>query len=858
MDQPHDPEFLRRRIAACERELEELRAKLRVAEAAESARPAIAPPTAPPTAPPLALPPPRPGANAMADAERFVGGRLLAWLGAIVVIVALGIFGHLAYRQGWFRVLGPEGRLAIGYLLAAALLVAAEVIRRRSGSAAAVGMGAAGVAGLSIATTIGVATGVIRSPEIGLLLLSLGTVVGCIATLRFDSLALAVIALFGGYVAPAFADGYRTATPTQLAVHLTLCLATALVPAILRHERFQHLRFIALIPHFFFGAIWVLGRAWTEPFLVLVFCVGWWVMMVAAAHRAASRGLSPRGNAVLVTIASVAAASITVPVIAAFVPPTNPLSFSPLLMAGLAIAASFLLPSVEPALAETDDERAIAEASGLLARTLRALAILLAALAIVPWLSSGSISIAWAMVAVAVLELDRRGILPRSTLACGVTLIGSLLAGCVTLAMAATGGGFAPGAAISLDVDLGAIGGFSLDPEVWVLLGPCVAGIWCAARSSEASRFLRGVAALIAVGSWVATSFAALTGPLAPVLASAAALAACVARRAPLPVLFLVQIALASALWMVVAALAAAASKAWVPSGLASPSMVVGGLADVLMVTIWIGSAAVAAIRFAQLPGAAEPSVRLARGIAAVLAVTLSAVLTTRTAGRVTGGMRYDEAAAIVAAIGSTAALAVLVHGLRRRLDDLIAVGGSLMLAAAAGWLVVTMLAAPIERGPLDGRILLNAGVASGIVLLAGQLLALRSLGKDPAGTAIAAQRTAESLRYAVPAGLLALVSRELARCVAMVDPSLVQPALSLIWGLTGVGLIVLGFVREQRSFRWIGLVVLAGVAGKVLILDLGGTNTLLRVGILLGVGLLLVLVSASYARRGGSSVPRP
>jgi uncharacterized membrane protein len=91
-----------------------------------------------------------------------------------------------------------------------------------------------------------------------------------------------------------------------------------------------------------------------------------------------------------------------------------------------------------------------------------------------------------------------------------------------------------------------------------------------------------------------------------------------------------------------------------------------------------------------------------------------------------------------------------------------------------------------------------------------------------------------------------------------MVDPSLVQPALSLIWGLTGVGLIVLGFVREQRSFRWIGLVVLAGVAGKVLILDLGGTNTLLRVGILLGVGLLLVLVSASYARRGGSSVPRP
>ncbi len=888
MDQPRESDIIRRRIAECERQLDELRAALRSAEAAEGepepaappaappTAPPVAPPTAPPTAPPVAPPvaagglqpigarvvpppPPRPDPRSLADAERFVGGRLLAWLGAIVVIVALGIFGHLAYRQGWFRVLGPEGRLAIGYLLAVGFLVLAEVIRRRSGSAAAVGAGAAGVAGLSIATTIGVTTGVIRHPELALLLISLGTIVGCVATLRFDSLALAVIAIIGGYGAPAFADGYRTATPTQIAVHLTLCLATALVPAILRHERFHPLRFIALIPHCFFGAIWVVGRAWTEPMLVVIFCVGWWVMIVAAAHRAASRGLSSHGNAALVTLASIAAASITVPVIAALLPPNNPLSFAPLLMAGLAVAASFLLPSVDPALCETAEERAIADASGGLARTLRALAVLLAALAIVPWLSSGSISIAWAMIAVAVLELDRRALLPRSGIACGVMLIGTLLAGLITVVMAATGGGgFAPGAAIALAVDLGALGTLSLDPERWALVGAVAAGVWCAIRSADDARFLRGFAAIIALTAWIATSFAALSGPLALIVASAAALSACAARRPPLPALLLGATALASLLWIVTTGLVASSSRVWVPDGLISSSVPIAFATDCVIVAMWIVSAAAAAVRVAGQPGASGSSVSTARATAAIIAVLLSAVLAARSTGRMTDGLRYDEAAAIMAAVGSVAALAVLVRGLRRAIEELVAVGGGLMVAASAGWLIVTIIAASADRGALDGRVLLNAGFASGVVLLLTQWAALWLLGIGANGIGAAGERTADLVRYAMPAILLAIVSREIARLVAMMDPALVQPALSLIWGLTGVGLIALGFIREQRAFRWVGLVALGCVACKVLILDLGGTNTLLRVGILLGVGILLVLVSASYAKRSGQPLREP
>ena len=70
---------------------------------------------------------------------------------------------------------------------------------------------------------------------------------------------------------------------------------------------------------------------------------------------------------------------------------------------------------------------------------------------------------------------------------------------------------------------------------------------------------------------------------------------------------------------------------------------------------------------------------------------------------------------------------------------------------------------------------------------------------------------------------------------------------MSLFWALLGAIAVVGGFWMRLPAPRWMGLLLLALTATKVLLFDMQGAATLWRVAALLGVGLLLVATSLIY-----------
>ena len=76
-----------------------------------------------------------------------------------------------------------------------------------------------------------------------------------------------------------------------------------------------------------------------------------------------------------------------------------------------------------------------------------------------------------------------------------------------------------------------------------------------------------------------------------------------------------------------------------------------------------------------------------------------------------------------------------------------------------------------------------------------------------------------------------------------------VRAAVSIWWGLFAIGLLVLGFVRDNALLRYAGLSLLALAAAKAVIYDLASVSALWRAMSFLTLGLLMMGVGGGYAR---------
>src|SRR5262245_16617185 len=161
--------------------------------AAGAQLPPLAPPVAPPPSPP---PPPR----VPFDWESLVGVKLFSAIAGIALVLAAVFFLRYSIDRGW---LSPPVRVAIGIIVAVALLVVCELRAARKYAVTANALDAAAIA-ILFATFFAAHTlwGLIPAP-VTFGLLAMVTVLAVLLSIRRDSMFIAVLGLLGGFATPA-------------------------------------------------------------------------------------------------------------------------------------------------------------------------------------------------------------------------------------------------------------------------------------------------------------------------------------------------------------------------------------------------------------------------------------------------------------------------------------------------------------------------------------------------------------------------------------------------------------------------------------------------------------------------------
>ncbi|HWT92745.1 MAG TPA: DUF2339 domain-containing protein, partial [Solirubrobacteraceae bacterium] len=176
------------------------------------------------------------------------------------------------------------------------------------------------------------------------------------------------------------------------------------------------------------------------------------------------------------------------------------------------------------------------------------------------------------------------------------------------------------------------------------------------------------------------------------------------------------------------------------------------------------------------------------------------------------------------------AALATVVAELSRRLNDPDARIAALTLLALPTAYALESIAPPDAL--LDGLPDTAAALASFTAL------------------AIAGWRT---LGLAAPAGVALYAASTLLVTVLGAGAG-AQTALSGLWGVTGVALLVAGLRMDLQAVRTTGFALLGVALCKVVLHDLTELDAFARVGSMLGLGLLLLVGAYAWQRiRGGS-----
>ncbi|HET9675770.1 MAG TPA: DUF2339 domain-containing protein [Gaiellaceae bacterium] len=199
------------RIERLERTVDELRervARLERPATAPAAPPVQAVPPAPPAPPPRpAAPPPPPREPFRApsiDLEELLGGRVLAWAGALAVFIGAIFFLATALRRGW---IDEPTRVVLAYLGSSVLLGLGLYLYERKGrTQASLALVAAAIGALYASTTAATTLYDLVDPVVGLFVAGLVGLVSTLIAVRWDSREIAGIGIIGALLSPVLVD----------------------------------------------------------------------------------------------------------------------------------------------------------------------------------------------------------------------------------------------------------------------------------------------------------------------------------------------------------------------------------------------------------------------------------------------------------------------------------------------------------------------------------------------------------------------------------------------------------------------------------------------------------------------------
>ena len=793
-----------------------------------------------PPVPPMAVPIPRDvrSTSLIAEgltAEQFVGRRVVPIVGAIAVLGAVGWLVQHAIEIGFFGMLPPAARFAMGIAIGVALLGVGEVIRRRVSSAAAVGLDAAGVGALLVSIALGVFSLELFNAQLGALLAGGAGLFGAAWSVRTRSAVVGLAALLGLFGLP---TAFQVVGDDWLlgGLLLTTGLAAGLGMHALGGRAFTPIRFFAIAATIVLAPFWFASSGPAVAHSGMLFL--WFAMVAAESALAAIRGRAARGNVVMLGLASFFAFIIqisawSVPAFAA-----DPRAWFPMIAGAMLLAqALFLRGFVFPVEEGESDVYGAAEDGG----SLRASSDACARLTPVSLALGFALVLGGAVrflpdigepVAVAFLSASAAWIARRErAVAFDVVAVGFAVVAMFGAWISLITSTFGASAGLSCTLPFGAICTLRLDQHI--LSAVLTAGVLLAATSLRAHRatdVLRTIAAAI---TWCVASFA-----WSPdlVVATAFALPAIVVgcirdARRMLVVATLAVLALGGVVWLgmlVDGGFGRNASRSAATIEFAAWSLPV------------LAVGAILAVNHRALGGARQPLTTLASlFVGAGISLLGAAVGAARGYGMgdvlLAGMLALCVAATILMLVGNTLG--------RREFVD----GGVL-----GAWLAITMGSfagvGRIFEQTADHSTSVVLAFASVLAAGVAAVVAWRALARASQGgsrmTALSVVMLAVGI---VPLGAIlvaALVGRPMAAAVAAA------------WMVVaGVVELTIGFRAGIAALRWAGLASCLLLIARLYLVDLASTPIFVRVVLLFVTGLILVGVGIIYTRRLVSGV---
>ena len=830
--------------------------------------------------PPGASGPPstRSDARSKLELEQLIGGRIMAVIGGVIVILAGLFFAKLAYDNGWIGGIPAIVRALMLAGFGAGLLVVGEFVHRRFGKAAAIGPFLAGLGILYVDAWVSGTILGLFDPLGSLVAMGLVTIVGILVTARSGSVAIGITSIAAGAFAPYFAGG--DGGPAGLGLYLTGLLVVAFVAASIRPRPFLRIRVPAFAILLFTAIPWMLLSIDKGDIAVLlVIGSGWWLLVHAQALHTSMRGFASKWNAGL-GFASTAVFAIAIPIAVRAAGgggvAWNTLEgWIPLGLAALCMVTVFQVGTGFDAIRPAEDRsplRRRERAVDLLSLMLWVETAVLLFVAAGLLLEGPAIPVAWCGLGLAAAYLAHR-IRSRGVAVCSllIALLGQFAA---TVVVFMNAGNMNAG---NRNVDPWFAGsGWQWTPvsEQWLALLALlvvvgVAWLWPVRSTSSGDRTPAGPSAAIWMGGLIFVPsmmpFAYDGSLLSIVVAGIPALAALVVQRSrrdrggwSAAYGFNVLATLIAAAIL----LSLVGEHQGFDAGLglnqsASPVELFGwamipfaGLVA-MMIDLARKTEAGPSRNHLRIVGWASSVQFLLVGAFAAMLLFVPAT----TPWSLAVGNLF--AATVGVSVVGTAL--VFVSG-RTPLRVGRSLAAKAVLMAALVWGVISLLDA------LEGTssCSTSAPLAANLRFWSG-VIALLTVGAMVRDWPRAAAHDVDGPRYRDQfvqiAGLEAIVLGLLLGSLALLDffgpdDVTLNAALSVFWGLYAIGLVIAGFVRDVPVIRHIGLGLLGVTLLKFLVIDLSRAATIWRVLSTLGVGLLMVATSMLYVRFGVRKTP--